>query len=174
MGGAQVRIFEQRYELRLRLGLAALAVVLVVWIFMMGVAPQGHAEVRNWSSSWIGLDVLEFLGLLGTALLYPRRPALLAPVAAATATLFGIDAWFDTMTALAGADWYTAWAFALVAEVPLTALLATLAIRSARRLDRLVSGPEGVDGPDRVDGQGGVGQVHAGPVPGAALDGVSD
>ncbi|MFF7633243.1 hypothetical protein ACFZB9_08845 [Kitasatospora sp. NPDC008050] len=132
-----MRIFEERYEARLRLGLATLAVVLMVWIFMMGAASQGHAEVRNWSSSWIGLDVLELIGLLGTALLYPGRPALLTPVAAATATLFGIDAWFDTMTALAGADWYTAWAFALIAEVPLTALLATLAIRTARRQDRL-------------------------------------
>ncbi|MGF1431625.1 hypothetical protein [Kitasatospora sp. LaBMicrA B282] len=129
-------MFEQRYERRLRWGMVGLAAVLFGWIFVLGTVPQGHAEVRNWSSSWIGLDVLELLGLVGTAALYPRRPAFLAPVAAATATLFGVDAWFDTMTALAGADWYQAWAFAVVAEVPLTVLLAALAVRTARELNR--------------------------------------
>ncbi|MER5637157.1 hypothetical protein ABT095_09380 [Kitasatospora sp. NPDC002227] len=135
-GAGRLKIFEQRYEGRLRLGLVALAVALGVWIFLLGAHPQGHAEVRNWSSSWIGLDILELLGLLATALLYPKHPAYLAPVAAASATLFGIDAWFDTMTALAGADWYAAWTFALVAEVPLTVLLAALAVRTARRTAR--------------------------------------
>lgn len=40
-------MFEQRYVRRLRLVLVGLAVVLMAWIFWMGSAPQGHAEVKE-------------------------------------------------------------------------------------------------------------------------------
>ncbi|WP_159391070.1 hypothetical protein [Streptomyces viridochromogenes] len=112
----------------------ALAAVLVVWIFEMGAAPRGHAEVRNWSSSWIGLDVLEVLGLLATAVLLRTRSVCLAPVASAAATLFAVDAWFDVMTALAGSDWYTAMAFAVIAEIPLAVTLGAIAVIAPRRV----------------------------------------
>ncbi|MEH0515197.1 hypothetical protein QBC31_31485 [Streptomyces sp. B21-079] len=112
----------------------ALAVVLVIWIFQMGAAPRGHAEVRNWSSSWIGLDILEVLGLLATVILLRSRSTYLAPVASAAATLFALDAWFDVMTALAGTDWYTAVVFAVAAEVPLAVTLAAIAVIAPRRV----------------------------------------
>ncbi|MDI2131470.1 hypothetical protein [Yinghuangia seranimata] len=118
---------------RLRWVIVALAAVLVVWIFQMGAAPSGHAEVRNWSTSWIGLDIAEVFGLLGTAFLLRSRSVHLAPVAAATAVLFGVDAWFDVMTALAGTDWYTALACAVLAEIPLAALFAAIAVIGSTR-----------------------------------------
>jgi hypothetical protein len=106
--------------------------VLVVWVFQMGAAPHGHAEVRNWSSTWIGLDVLEVSGLIATAVLLRSRSTYLAPTACATATLFAIDAWFDVMTALAGTDWYTAVFFAAIAEIPLPVTLGVIAFTASR------------------------------------------
>jgi hypothetical protein len=126
-------LFSGRLSRWLRVLFVLLAAILVVWMFMMGAAPRGHADVRNWSSSWIGLDVGECLGLLSTALGMRVRSPHLPAIAGATATLFAVDARFDMMTALAGADWYTALAFALVAEIPLAITLASISIRAARR-----------------------------------------
>lgn len=114
----------------------ALAAILVIWIFMMGSAPQEIAKVRNWDSTWIGLDVLECLGLVSTALLLPRRSPYLAPVAAASATLFALDAWFDTMTSLAGSDVDVAIFYAAMAEIPLAIVLAVIAVVAPRGLVR--------------------------------------
>ncbi|PBD02306.1 hypothetical protein BX281_10570 [Streptomyces sp. Ag82_O1-15] len=127
------RMFSEKSSRQLGRAFVVLAAVLVIWIFEMGAAPRGHAEVRNWSSSWIGLDVLEVLGLLATAVLLRTRSAYLAPVASAAATLFALDAWFDVMTALAGSDWYTAMAFAVIAEIPLAVTLGAIAVIAPRR-----------------------------------------
>ncbi|KRC94104.1 MULTISPECIES: hypothetical protein [unclassified Streptomyces] len=127
-------MFSEKSSRQLCRVFVALAVVLVIWIFQMGAAPRGHAEVRNWSSSWIGLDILEVLGLLATAILLRARSAYLAPVASAAATLFALDAWFDVMTALAGTDWYIAVGFAAVAEIPLAVTLGAIAIIAPRRV----------------------------------------
>jgi hypothetical protein len=140
-------MFSEKSIRRLRWVFVALAAVLVIWIFQMGAAPNGHAEVRNWSSSWIGLDVLEVFGLLATAFLLRSRSVHLAPVAAATATLFGLDAWFDVMTARAGIDWYTAVVLAAVAEIPLAVTFGAIAVVAPRRLSP--SGPHVVRAPRR-------------------------
>lgn len=113
-----------------------LAGVLVVWIFIIGSAPQEVVTVRNWDSTWIGLDTLECIGLVGTALLLPSRSPYLAPVAAATATLFALDAWFDTMTSLAGSELAVAVFYAAIAEIPLAIALATIAVVAPRGLMR--------------------------------------
>jgi hypothetical protein len=61
------------------------------------------------------------------AVLMRRRSAFLAPVAAMTATAFGLDAWFDVMTALPGSSWYESLAAAFLGEVPMTVVLAGIA-----------------------------------------------
>jgi hypothetical protein len=127
-------MFSEKSSRQLCRVFVALAAVLVIWIFQMGAAPRGHAEVRNWSSSWIGLDILEVLGLLATAVLLRFRSAYLAPVASAAATLFALDAWFDVMTALAGTDWCIAVAFAGIAEIPLAVTLGAIAVIAPRRV----------------------------------------
>lgn len=121
---------------RVRLAFLILAGVLVVWIFIIGSAPQEVVTVRNWDSTWIGLDTLECIGLVGTALLLPSRSPYLAPVAAATATLFALDAWFDTMTSLAGSELAVAVFYAAIAEIPLAIALATIAVVAPRGLMR--------------------------------------
>ncbi|MBR7835570.1 hypothetical protein KDL01_20010 [Actinospica durhamensis] len=113
-----------------------LAGALVIWMFIMGSAPQEVVTVRNWDSSWIGLDILECLGLVSTALLLPGRSPYLAPVAAASAMLFALDAWFDTMTSLAGSELDVAVFYAAISEIPLAVALTVIAVLAPRGLVR--------------------------------------
>lgn len=60
------------------------------------------------------------------------RPPRTSAVAAVTATLLALDAWFDVLTASAGSDWYESLAAALFGEIPMTAALAAVAVWAAR------------------------------------------
>jgi hypothetical protein len=116
---------------RLPAVLLVIAGGLTAWVFELGAVLQGQAQVRNWSSVWVGLDLLEITGLVMTAVLMRRRSAFLAPAAAMTATAFALDAWFDVMTALPGGPWYESLASAAFGEVPMTIGLAWIAWRAA-------------------------------------------
>jgi hypothetical protein len=113
--------------------LLLIAAGLCAWVFELGAVLQGQAEVRNWSSVWVGLDILEMAGLVVTAVLLRRRSTYLPLAAGATATMFALDAWFDVLTAPAGAGWYESLASAIFAEIPMTLVLAAVAIWSVRR-----------------------------------------
>jgi len=112
--------------------LLLIAAGLSAWVLELGAALQGQAEVRNWSSVWVGLDIIEIVGLVVTAVLLRRRSAYLSAAAGATATMFALDAWFDVLTAAAGSDWYESLASAVFAEIPMTVVLVAVAIWSAK------------------------------------------
>lgn len=112
--------------------LLLIAAGLTAWVFELGSVLQGQAEVRNWSSVWVGLDLMEITGLVLTAILLRRRSAYLSAAAAVTATMFGLDAWFDVLTASAGADWYESLSAAFFGEIPMTVMLTALAVWAAR------------------------------------------
>jgi len=118
---------------RMPAALLVVAVGLSAWVLELGAVLQGQAEVRNWSSVWVGLDVLEITGLVVTALLLRRRSAYLSAVAGATSAMFALDAWFDVLTAGAGTDWYESLASAVFGEIPMTIALAAIAVWAARR-----------------------------------------
>jgi hypothetical protein len=113
--------------------LTLIAVGLSAWVFELGAVLQGQAQVRNWSSVWVGLDLMEIAGLILTAILLRRRSVYLAAVAAVTATLFALDAWFDVLTAAAGAAWYESLADAFFGEVPMAVLLTAIAVWATRK-----------------------------------------
>jgi hypothetical protein len=161
---------------QLPMALLLIAVGLAAWVFELGAVLQGQAEVRNWSSTWVGLDLMEITGLVLTSILLRRRSVYLSPVAAVTATLFGLDAWFDVLTASAGAAWYESLAAAFFGEIPMTVLLAALAILSLHAVLERPAQPAGrpagrprtrVPGPDpggqsRADPRGGEVRLHQG------------
>jgi hypothetical protein len=118
---------------RMPAGLLLIAAGLTAWVFELGATLQGQAQVRNWSSLWVGLDLLEIASLLLTAVLIRRRSAYLSAAAGAAATIFALDAWFDVLTAAAGADWYESLAAACFAEIPMALVLGAIAIWSAKR-----------------------------------------
>lgn len=103
-----------------RLGrtLLAVAALLFTWTVYLGSVMGGEAQVQNWSVSWVGLDLLEVGTLIATGLLAIRGSRAVSPVAAAAAALLLVDAWFDVMTVDGGAEWYIAWAMALIVELP--------------------------------------------------------
>ena len=113
-------------------GLLVVAGGLTGWIFELGAVLTGQVEVRNWSSVWVGLDMLEVAGLAATALLLYRRSAYLSAVAGATAAFFMLDAWFDVLTAQGGAAWYESLGSAVLAEIPMTVVLVAIAMWSAK------------------------------------------
>jgi hypothetical protein len=125
--------FDAQAMRRIPAVLLLIAAGLTGWVFELGAVLQGQAQVRNWSSTWVGLDLMEITGLVITAILLRRRSVYLSAVAAVTATLFALDAWFDVLTASAGADWYESLAAALLGEVPMSLLLAALAVWAPRR-----------------------------------------
>jgi hypothetical protein len=98
-------------------------VLLVPWIAVLIEQLHGQAGRRSFDSSWVGLDVLEAVGLLTVAVLLSRRHRATSPVAAATAAILCMDAWFDTMSAAPQLPYAEALGMACFAELPLDALL---------------------------------------------------
>ena len=116
---------------------AVCGVLLVPWVWVLIEQLHGQAGKRSFESSWVGLDVLEAVCLLTVARLLSRRHRATSPVAAATAAILCMDAWFDTMSAAPQLPYAEALAMAWFAELPLAALLAwtacyTLAWAAAR------------------------------------------
>jgi hypothetical protein len=104
-------------------------VALLPWLVVLATGLPSTASVPHWTVSWVGLDAMEAVGLITTGLLTLRRHPLRPVVAAATAMLLAVDAWFDVTTAM-GAEFTSALLMALLAELPLAAVCGTLAVRA--------------------------------------------
>jgi len=109
---------------------AACGVLLVPWIGVLIEQLHGQAGKRSFSSSWVGFDVLEAICLLIVAALLSRRHRATSPVAAATAAILCMDAWFDTMSAAPKLPYAESLIMACFVELPLAALLAWTAWRA--------------------------------------------
>jgi hypothetical protein len=120
---------DRRSRLLARL-FAVCGVLLVPWIGLLIEQLHGQAGKRSFASSWVGLDVLEAVCLLTVALLLSRRHRATSPVAAATAAILCMDAWFDTMSAAPKLPYAESLVMAWFAELPLAALLAWTAWRA--------------------------------------------
>jgi len=114
---------DRRSRLLARL-FAVCGVLLVPWVWVLIEQLHGQAGKRSFDSSWVGLDVLEAVCLLTVARLLSRRHRATSPVAAATAAILCMDAWFDTMSAAPQLPYAEALAMAWFAELPLAVLLA--------------------------------------------------
>ncbi|MEU0839358.1 hypothetical protein ABZ370_07785 [Streptomyces sp. NPDC005962] len=119
--------------------LLASGVALVPWLYVLARTLPSTAQVAHWNAAWVGLDALEALGLLSTAVLRRRGDDRHRLTAAATGTLLVVDAWFDTVTAASGGELAGAVAMALGAELPLAAVCAALALGGPPKDTRRVS-----------------------------------
>ena len=120
---------DRRSRLLARL-FAVCGILLVPWIGVIIWQLHGQAGKRSFSSSWVGLDIIEAAGLLTVAFLLSRGHRATSPVAAATAAVLCMDAWFDTMSAAPQLPYAESLAMACLAELPLAALLAWTAWRT--------------------------------------------
>ncbi|SHL44371.1 hypothetical protein [Actinacidiphila paucisporea] len=106
---------------------------LIPWIAYLSVSLPTHRTVANWRYAWVGFDGALIVALGITALCAWRRLQIFIPWAVATATLLCCDAWFDIVLDWNSDDLTGAVVTAVVAELPLAALL----LYAARKMIRL-------------------------------------
>lgn len=109
---------------------AGCGLALVPWTGVLIAQLHGQAGKRSFGASWVGLDLLEAGCLLAVAWLVVVRHRVTSPVAAATAAVLCVDAWFDTMSAPPQWPYAESMAMATFAELPLAALLGFTAWRA--------------------------------------------
>ncbi|WP_406084590.1 LPXTG cell wall anchor domain-containing protein [Streptomyces virginiae] len=112
--------------------LTGAGLVLLPWVVVLAKTMPQTAEVSNWSTAWIGLDLMLAAGLTGTGVLLRRRDPRASPVAAATAALLVMDAWFDVTTSAGTGGQGMALLLAAGAELPLAVACAVVAARRPR------------------------------------------
>ncbi len=115
---------------------------LVPWLTYLAITMPARTSVSDWSAAWVGLDVMEAVGLAATGWLVRRGDPRRSLAAAATAMLLVVDAWFDISTASSGLT--GAVAMAACAELPMAALCSVVAYRAVRDSSR----------PPRLDNSG--------------------
>ncbi|MFG2709981.1 hypothetical protein ACGFX2_05380 [Streptomyces goshikiensis] len=114
---------------RLATVLTGAGVALLPWMVVLAKTLPQTAEVSHWSTAWIGLDAMLAAGLTGTGILLRGGDPRVAPVAAATAALLLVDAWFDVTTSAGTGGQGMALLLAAGAELPLALACATVAAR---------------------------------------------
>lgn len=106
---------------------------MIPWLFVLAVRLPPTARAQHWPAAWVGLDMMEALGLVTTGVLLRLRDERRCLTAAATAALLVVDAWFDVTTSTPGADHLTALLLAVFLEIPIASLCAALALRTVSR-----------------------------------------
>ncbi|MER5417667.1 hypothetical protein [Streptomyces virginiae] len=109
--------------------LTGAGLVLLPWVVVLAKTMPQTTEVSHWSTAWIGLDLMLAAGLTGTGVLLRRRDPRASPIAAATAALLVMDAWFDVTTSTGTDDQGMALLLAAGAELPLAVACAVVAAR---------------------------------------------
>ena len=108
----------------------AAALVLVPWLGWLAISLPCRYLSRHWGIAWAGFDAGLAVGLASTGFAALRQAPWLDRAAVATATLLGVDAWFDVLTSRGAAAIALATTEALAIELPL-ALLCIWVARAA-------------------------------------------
>ena len=101
------------------------SVIMVPWTIYLGYSLPMREDSPHYDIAWVGFDALLLVALAGTGYFAIRRSGYLAIVAAATATLLVVDAWFDIMTS-PRREIPEAIVLAVLIELPLAGLCAWL------------------------------------------------
>lgn len=123
----------RRRAVLLGYALCAAGLVMIPWLVVLAVTLPPATAVSHWPATWVGLDGMEALTLFATGALLRRRDDRARLSAVAAAALILADAWFDVLTATSGADRISAIVLAVCVELPMTALLLNLALRTRAR-----------------------------------------
>jgi hypothetical protein len=107
-----------------------LAVILAVWIVVLGVTLPSRGILAHQDVVWVGFDIGLLIGLVTTAWAALRRNRFLPVGAAATASLLLMDAWFDVVGAGNSMAAREALAMAVLIELPLSALCWWIALHA--------------------------------------------
>lgn len=108
----------------------ALGMITVPWVIYLGFTLPVRSEAAHYRGAWVGFDTALVAGLLGTGwLAYRGRDHVELP-AVATATMLGVDAWFDVMTSSSRMAVASAVLLATCVELPLAALCGWIAVHA--------------------------------------------
>ncbi|WP_412735201.1 hypothetical protein [Krasilnikovia sp. MM14-A1259] len=106
---------------------AVLGAATIPWTAYLAATLPDHARTQNYRVAWVGFDVMLIVVLLGTAFAAWRGRQIIGPLAASTATMLVVDAWFD-MTTSRRVDVPAAVLSAVLIELPLAAVCTWIAL----------------------------------------------
>jgi hypothetical protein len=112
---------------------ACVIVAMVPWMVFLGMTLPAHDRAEHYDLAWVGFDVALWLVFAALAVSALRRSAATGPVAAVAAAMLVVDAWFDVTTSH-GSEFLDSVVLAVVAEIPLAALCAWVAVRAQREI----------------------------------------
>jgi hypothetical protein len=115
---------------------AILAVAIIPWIVWLAWTLPERSVSSHYRLAWVGFDVLLCGALARTAWLAWRRSPFVVNVAAATATLLIVDAWFDVTTSPGGHDLVVSALLAVLVELPLATFSLVIAGRAQIEIAR--------------------------------------
>ena len=126
---------------------AVVCVVLAGWTAVLALTLPGRYTTAEWKPAWVGFDValIAAFGVTGWAL-WKRRQVVIGCLIV-TATLLCCDAWFDLALDWGTSGFWLSLASALVAELPVAALLVFRARWLMRMTMRMVMAHSGHVGP---------------------------
>jgi hypothetical protein len=110
----------------------AIGLGLLPWSLFLLDSLQPHHTTERWDVAWSGFDTGLAVSFLLTALAAHRRSIWVGPLAAATATLLVVDAWFDVVLESHGTEERAAVLMAVFAELPMAAICLWVAVRAER------------------------------------------
>jgi len=120
---------------------------LIPWIAYLSVSLPTHHEVSQWRLAWVGFDGALIAAIGVTALCAWRRLQIFIPWAIVTATLLCCDAWFDIVLDWNSDELIGSVITAVVAELPLAALLLYVARKMLRLTLTIAWRQAGREGP---------------------------
>ena len=125
-----------RLQLPLPRWLAPLAVScalgIIPWIVYLALTLHDRERADDYALAWVGFDCAMALALAGLAYCAIKRKPATELLAAVSATMLVIDAWFDIVTTEPGTGLIEAVLLAVFAELPLAIICTWVAVNAER------------------------------------------
>ena len=107
--------------------------VLAGWIIVLLLTLHRSFHAQHWKGAWVGFDLILLAAFAATGWAFWRGRQVVIAFLIVTGTLLCCDAWFDVFLDLGSTDIWVSVTTAVVAELPVAALM----FDAARRLIRL-------------------------------------
>jgi hypothetical protein len=142
-------LLERSQMRRRRLGLvfmSAVCIFLAAWIAYLVLSLPNKFTSHDWTTVWVGLDIVELAAFAVTAWAAWRQRQIVIVLMLVTGTLLLCDAWFDLALNYGTPGFTMSVISADCAEIPLALLLFAAARRLIRLTVHSVMRLQGVDG----------------------------
>jgi hypothetical protein len=114
---------------------AVLGLATVPWTAYLAMSLPAQARTHHYRLAWVGFDLLLIAFLLATAYAAGRGRPMVGLLAACTATLLVVDAWFDVTTSR-GSDIPSAVVSAVFVELPLAVVCGWIALHAEQVVEQ--------------------------------------